>query len=186
MATIILSGFWVGLFSSMDKAEASAALKSLLSQKLLTKEEVLQTYQESVGEEIGAKIQRVNFSHILFLIGGAIVFIGIAIFVGQNWDKHGPLTKILATLGSSIAAYWIGVLFSQYEEFDWTAQAFFFISALVMPFGLFVTFDKAGLDVGSNAIQTLITGILLLLYLTSYFVFRKKIFVVFDIIIDYR
>src|ERR1041385_2193525 len=60
--------------------------------------------------------------------------------------------------------------------------AFFRISALVSPIGLFVTFDKLGLDTASTSVELLVFVILFAIYLGSFYVYRKTIFTLFSII----
>lgn len=57
------------------------------------------------------------------------------------------------------------------------APVFFLISGLVAPVGIFVIIDNAGIKASGYGYQTWISGILLVTYLLSYFVFRKVIFV---------
>ncbi len=166
----------------MKKEELLQQVEDSVGKGLITKDELVDAY--NAGAKIKKdvlSIHRLGVSEILYFIGGAIVFIGISILIWQNWKQLNIFTKILATLGSGIAAYFVGVLFSRYEKLDMVGQAFYFISALVMPLGLYVVFDHVGLDWGSYT-QTLISGILFSTYLLSYFVFRKDVFIIFNVI----
>ena len=62
------------------------------------------------------------------------------------------------------------------------SRAFYFLSALVMPLGLHVTFHIAGFDTGSVSVQSVVSGILLTTFLLSYLVNRKTVFIIFNII----
>ena len=85
------------------------------------------------------------------------------------------------TLGSALAAFYVGVLFSRYEKLDTVAQSFYFISGLVAPIGLNVTFDIAGWTVTGAGTQSFIAAILFTMYLTSYIFLRKIVFMIFSI-----
>jgi len=167
----------------MEKEELLQQIRSFATQKLITKEEISLAYDEgSEHSKAWSFGRKLGIAQILYYVGGAIVFLGISIFVWQTWGTHGIVTKILATLGSGVAAYIVGVLFSRDEKLQTVGSAFYFVSALVMPIGLYVVFDNAGFDAGSYGTQSLISGILFATYLVSYLVFRKDVFTLFSII----
>lgn len=165
------------------KEEILQYIKILAEQKTITKEELNLAYDGEVGfkeEEVLSK--KSSIPEILYYIGGAVVFLGIAILIWENWDTLGFATKILSTLGSGVAAYLVGVLFNKEAKTEKVGIAFYLISALVIPMGLYIAFDNAGFDISSYGFEVLISGILLSMYLSSYVVFRKNIFTLFSII----
>lgn len=165
------------------KEESLQYITSLGAQQFVTKEELLAAYEAGSGVTTDqVLIKKIGIAEILYYIGGGIVFLGIAILLAQNWTTLGFGTKVLATLGAGIAAYIVGVLFSREEKTETVGSAFYLISALVMPIGLHVIFDNVGFDVGSPGYQSLISGILLTVYLLSYAVFRKNVFTLFSVI----
>lgn len=162
-----------------NKQEVLQYIKNLAAEKVVSREELVSAYDAGGGL---AKAKRFGMSEILYYIGGMIVFLGIAILIEQNWSALSIITKILATLGSSIAAYFVGMAFSREKRFENVGSAFYLISALVMPIGLYVVFDNAGFDLSSLGIQSLVFAILLFVYYSSYFLFKKNIFLLFSII----
>lgn len=165
------------------KEEVLQYIKDLAAQKVITKDEMNAAYDEASGVKADVALtQKLGIAEILYYIGGAIVFLGISILIWQNWSTLSIVTKILATLGSGIAAYFVGLIFSKNEKTETVGSAFYLISALVMPIGLYVVFDSAGLNVASHGTQSLISGILLGTYLLSYFVFRKNVLLLFSIL----
>ncbi len=163
------------------KAEILEYIKTLGAEKSVTKEEVLAAYNAGAGAD-HVSLKRLGIAEILYYIGGGIVFLGISILVWQNWSSLGFVTKVLATFGAGIAAYFVGLLFGRDQKTEAVGYAFYLISALVLPIGLYVIFDNAGFDMGSAGAQSLISGILFGVYLLSYVVFRKNIFVLFSIL----
>ena len=158
------------------------------AKRLITKDEVLRAFQTGAGkiapdadghEKRGRNF---NLSDILYYIGGAIVVIGISILIWQHWSTFNIVTKILVTLGVGLAAYLVGVFLSQDEKYSEVSRAFFLIFSLVTPFGLSVTLDYAGLDVGSNSVHSAIFGLVLLAELVSYWIYKKNVFLVFAVI----
>lgn len=165
------------------KEEALEYIRSLGEQKTVTREELDFAYDSGAGIKTDAVLtKKLGIAEILYYIGGAIVFLGIAIFLAQNWATIGFATKVLSTLGAGIAAYIVGVLFTSNEKTETAGSAFYLISALVTPVGIGVIFDNAGFDTSSYGAQSLISGILLATYLLSYFVFQKNVFTLFSIL----
>lgn len=166
----------------MEKNKVLEWIKYLASQNSITKEELITSYEAGLGLKKDATASRhLSVSEVLYFIGGLIVFLGISILIYQHWSELNFFTRILATLGSAITAYIVGILFSKYEKLAMVGQAFYLISALVMPIGLYVLFDNLGFKIGDNATLSLISGILTVIYLGSFFIFRKIIFLIFGI-----
>jgi len=167
----------------MDKKDLLRNIQSLASQNAITKDELISAFDSGVGLDVsGGRSRSAGISHILYYIGGAVVFIGISVLIRQHWTTLNSITKILSTLGAGIASYITAVFISREERFEFVSSAFYFISALVMPLGIQITFHIAGLDTGSYGVQSIVSGILLTTFLLSYFVNRKTVFVLFNII----
>ncbi len=167
----------------MDKQSLIENLQSSIKAGSFTKEELLAVYEKAIQTDTGETMARQSkISNILYFIGGAIVFMGICIFVGSNWSSLSDVTKVLATLGSSVALYVAAVLLSRYDNLDKVADALYFISALVAPFGILTAMSVAKMDTGTSLNQTTVAGILLIVYLLSYFTDRRNVFFIFSVI----
>lgn len=185
-----------------DKGEILGQISDMAEKEILTRAEVVQAFEagrlrnapggssvSAVGAEPRLGVQhsqpakkRIGVAEILFYIGGAVVFLGLAFMVGQNWKTLGAAPRLLLTLGAGIAAYYAGLALSRDEKTEMASPAFFLISALIMPVGLYVVFDSAGVKVSGYGYQVIISGIMLGVYLTSYYVFRRSLFVLFSIL----
>lgn len=165
----------------MEKQELLAAVRSMAAQNTITKEELTDAFESGIPKSSQALTKRLNSSDLLYYIGGAIVFVGISILIGQNWEYLNGITRILVTLGSAIAAYFVGIMFLKDERTVGVAHAFFLISALLSPLGVFVTFDQAGINVETPGIHSVISAILVAFYLGSYYIFKKNVFLLFGI-----
>lgn len=170
----------------MDKKELLKHIQDLASQQAITKDEVNSAFDAGIYGDAEKVSHQSGISHILYYIGGAVVFLGISVLIWQHWTALSGATKILSTLGSGIAAYMAAVFFSREDRLEVTSRAFYFISALVMPLGLHVTFYVSGLDTGSLGVQSIVSGILLATFLLSYSVNHKTVFVLFNIIFGIR
>ncbi len=166
----------------MDKEELLKNIQFLASQKVVTKDELISAFDAGINSDMPEEIShQASISHLLYYIGGAVVSLGISVLIWQHWASLNNTTKIMSTLGSGIAAYIAAVLLSQEERFEIISGAFYFISALVMPVGLNVTFHVAGVNIDSYGVQSIIPGILLVTFLLSYFSNRKTVFMLFNI-----
>ena len=112
---------------------------------------------------------------ILYFIGGGIVFLGIAFWIGQEWSHFGAIAKILCTLGIAIAFFVSGVLLSQHKEHVTLSSVFFLISALLMPLGLGVTYDELDIKVNSYATGTQMGVILTAVFAGAYFLYKRNL-----------
>ena len=166
----------------VTKEEVLQSIKELASQNYIKKEEILSAFNQGVKLDESATNKKLGIAEILYYIGGAVVFFGIAILIGQNWNTLNTLTKILSTLGSAVVAYFVAVLFGTRKKSEKIGLAFHLIAALVMPMGLYVTFHEAGFNINSSGMQSLISIILLGVYLLSLIVFRRDIFILFSVI----
>jgi hypothetical protein len=166
----------------MDKQELLHEVRQLAAAHAINQGELLTAFAQGQGTVVPEENKHITLSQVLYYIGGAIVFVGICVLISQNWEYFNTATKILVTLGSGIAAYVVGVLFNRYEQYKGLGLAFFLISALVNPIGLYVMFDKLGFDTGLASVGVLVFLILLVVYLGSYFIFRKTIFTLFSIV----
>jgi len=167
----------------MDKNDLLQHIQTLASQKAITKDELISAFDAGIRQDVQEEVSRTSgISHVLYYLGGAVVFIGISVLIWQHWAALNSVTKILSTLGAGIASYIAAVFLSREERFEVASRAFYFIAALVMPLGLHVTFHIAGLDTGSHGVQSIVSGILLATFLPSYLINRKTVFALFNII----
>lgn len=165
------------------KEEVLRYVRMLAEQRAVTKEELAEAYDSGSGmKRDDVLTKKLGIAEILYYIGGAIVFLGISVLISQNWSTLGFGTKVLATLGAGVAAYFVGLLFSRDGRTETVGSAFYLISALVTPVGLLVAFDKAGFYAGSYESQNLISGVMLIASLISFAVFRKNIFTLFSVL----
>lgn len=170
----------------MEKESLLSEIKQAAAAHVVTKDEVAAAYESGLAvtdQSVDHSLQhKLSVTDIMYYIGGAIVALGIAILVGQNWERLGTPVQILVTLGSAIAAYVVGVLFTRYQDLQGPSVAFFLISGIVMPLGLAITLDKAGLNLDNTSSWLIISGVLFAVYLASFFLYKKGIFTLFSII----
>lgn len=168
----------------MDKEFLLKNIATLIQEGQLTKNELLEVYERSIQTDKQETLSKQShISNILYYIGGAIVFLGICIFVGTNWSNLNDVTKILATLGSSLMMYFAAVLLTRYGNLEKISDAFYFIAGLVAPLGIFVTMRIYGLNTESAGSHSVVAGILLIVNLFSYYLDRRNVFFIFNVIL---
>jgi len=168
----------------MNKKKLLEEIENFAKKKVIRKEEVLAAYAKgaSASSSGGVEESRSKIAEILYYIGGGVVFVGISVLIWQNWSALNVFGRILATFGAGLAAYFVGLFLGVGKRFKAVSRAFYFISALVTPVGLYVVFDSVGFEVGRDGTQSLIAAILLTAFLLSFFVLKEDIFLLFGII----
>jgi len=166
----------------MDKQTLLGEIKQASGQKIITRDEVLGAFDAGQSPANQSIHKKIGLTDIMYYIGGAIVVLGIGILIFQNWERLNTPVQILATLGTAIAAYVVGVLFNRYPNLSGPSVAFFLISALLLPLGLYITLDKAGVDVNTAGTAVFVSALMLAVFLASYFIFKKSLFTLFAIV----
>ena len=162
----------------MEKQEVLHAVAQLAESGLLTREEVMSVFTR--GESVPAKTHKLV--EILYYIGGAIVCIGVAVLIGQNWDTLPTVTRIFATLGVGLAALTSAVLFSSQRQSQKVARSFFMIAGVVLPIGLNVAWHEAGYLISQASVQSIIFAILLVVFAALYALYRQTVLLLFAIL----
>lgn len=168
----------------MNKEEILSNVTNLAKQNLLNRNELIAAFEKgkpSSQTQSGLR-REVGISEVLYFIGGIIVFIGIYILIAQNWNSLNLVTRILLTLGFGIASYFVGIILNKEEKHGAVSFAFHLIAALVLPIGLGVFLDQMGYKYFGSGGISFITGVLFVMYLASFFVFKKPIFTFFTIV----
>jgi len=171
----------------MDKFSLLNEISQLAGKNAITKEELLTAYEKGQGQvEVSGQQTltpiRFDLATILYYLGGAIVFLGVSIFIGKNWDTLNPLSRLLVTLGTGVVAYSMAVLFTANERLEKISQAFYLISALILPVGIYTLFDNAGVNAISYKFQAINALLLAAIFYTSYFIFKKNVLLLFAVI----
>jgi len=163
----------------MNKQELLQELALKLESGDLVPADIMQVIGASSRIPPGDDKSASRLSAVLYFIGGGVVFLGMVFLIAQEWNGFSSAMKIFVTLGSGIAAFVVGVLFANQERLGAAGPAFFLIAALLMPGGLFVTFDEFGINIDTTLVQIQIAGILLATYLAAYLLMRRNVLLTF-------
>ncbi|RDI44544.1 hypothetical protein [Aquicella lusitana] len=127
-----------------------------------------------------ASSKNVAILRIFNYLGGALVFFGIAFFVSVNWYALNDFIRIFATLGAALAAYLVAVLF-HLARYEAASTAFFLITGLTLPIGIYVTFKITGMP-PSHLLSAIISGLSFCLFLFTYFFLPRTLLLLLSIV----
>ena len=176
----------------MNKDDLLNGIKSLAASGQLQRDEIIAAFDagrneislgtandvKTTAEEQTTTMSR--YSGILYYIGGGIVLLGLVFFIGQLWADFNTFMRIFITLGSGLAAYVMGVLFNREHRLGSAGPAFFMISALLVPTGIFISLDEFHVHLNDDKIQNLVSGLLFVTYLVSYITFKRFVLLFFS------
>lgn len=166
-----------------SKEELLDFVRSLGEHKKVTRHELLEAFDE--GRKAHTDLiftKKLEVAEIMYFLGGAIILMGVCVLLAQNWTTMAFFGKVLATAGFGIVSYVVGIILNRDKRTEAIGSVFFLISAIVMPIGLWILLDHAGIDTASFGVMCGISGFLFFTYLASYFIFRKNIFTLFSIL----
>lgn len=167
----------------MQKQELINELKAAISSGDMSKTDILQALSmetEVVQVEKNSIIKRMGLSEIFYYIGGIIVFIGLIVMAGQNWDNFAYPMRVFITFGMGIAFFISAILLAKTEYLKQLSNVFYFISAMLVPFGYFVMFVDKINSSNIDWYNTLIPLLCLLQFGIAQFVLKKDIFTFFN------
>jgi hypothetical protein len=126
--------------------------------------------------------RRLHLSEIFYYLGALIIFLGISVLVGQNWEALNSITRVLLTLGAGVVFYVVGVALVNNKISDKISVPFFLLSGFLIPSGLYILFDSVKVNSFSVWLHTFIWGISFLFFWLSEVYFRKIILTLFTCI----
>ena len=170
----------------MNKEELLQELSAKISVGEISREEVISrlnfastTQQEN--EENTKKFSHFSVTKMLYVLGAAIVIIGIVIFVGQIWDDIGSFGRISVTLGLGLLFAAIGSVLLKQKPEDNIGLIFHFIGGMLIPSGAVVTLSELDVDFVSLWPVTITFGVISAFYLLLNAVHKHAILTFFAI-----
>lgn len=144
-----------------------------LSQKInsgeISREEILSRFGNVVGQSsnqiINTDDKHLSTTKILYLLGAAIVAIGIVIFISQIWSDIGSVGRIIVTLGLGLVFAGTGSVLLNTKPEDNIGAVFHAIGGLLVPGGTVVMLNELGVSFDTTWPVTLVFGAIFLFYL---------------------
>jgi hypothetical protein len=150
------------------------------SQEILSRLNYQPAPQQAAAPVAPPKTSHFSVTKMLYIIGSAIVIIGIFFFIAQIWDDIGPFLRIFVTLilGFIIAGIGSGLLNSKPDQN--IGAVFHFIGAMLIPGGVLVTLSE--FDINSWwPIAFAFLGVFLF-YLLLHFLHKNAVLTFFAIV----
>ncbi len=170
----------------MNKEELFQELAVKIGTGEISREEVInrfglaQKVSENAGS-VGKESTRFSMTKMLYVLGVAIMVIGIVIFVYQIWDEMGSLARVSITLGLGLLFTVIGSVLSKQKPDDKIGSIFHLIGGLLVPGGALVTISELKVDTITLWPFTLTFGMIFAFYLLLNLVHRSSILTFFAI-----
>jgi hypothetical protein len=99
-------------------------------------------------------------------IGGALIFFGVAYFIGSNWNNLNNFFKVFVSLGTAVVAYIVGILFQSANKYT-ASTAFYLLAGLLLPLGLFITYKVYQIPMPHRYVDLVISLICFIVFLIS-------------------
>lgn len=154
----------------MDKKELLQELAAKMSTGEISREEVMAKFnfttpKKSEDEKGFKKITHFSVTKMLYVLGAAIVIIGIIIFIGQVWDDIGSFGRIVVTLGLGLLITALGSMLFVKKPGNSIGSVFHFIGGILIPGGAMVTLNEFNVDFTSLWPVTITFGAIFIFYL---------------------
>lgn len=171
----------------MNKEELLQELSVKMSTGEISREEIANRF--SFATEAQGAVQVEDSKHstpfsvtkMLYVLGAAIVVIGIVIFVSQIWDDIGSFGRIVVTLGLGVLLTAIGSMLLKSKPDENIGVVFHFIGGMLIPGGALVTLSELNVDLVSLWPTTLTFGVVFAFYLLLNSVHKNAVLTFFAI-----
>lgn len=117
-----------------------------------------------------------RMSKVLYVLGFAIIAVGIGILAFSYWEVLSAGEIILILLGGGIVAFVVGAFLHGKEHLHAVSRGAFFLSGLMLPGGLSYTLNHLGiLDYTTVLMWETVAGSLMILFAVAAFFFWQDI-----------
>ncbi len=127
----------------------------------ISREEILRATESSPQKPTS----HFSTTKMLYILGGAIVLIGIIIFISQIWSNIGSAGRITVTLGLGLLMTVIGSILLKNKPGENIGSVFHTIGGLLIPGGAVVTLSEFHVNNASLWPVTITFGIIFLFYI---------------------
>lgn len=122
--------------NSSRKQDAVLEVVEMMERHRLTLEDIAAALQNPVA--LKTKKSTGILSRLFGYVGGIFVFVGLAIYVGMQWDHLDSAGRILVTLGPGFCAFILALVCTTDARFERAATPLFLVAAFMEPSGILV------------------------------------------------
>lgn len=123
-----------------SKQEALQAIIDIVKNHQLSIQEVIAALTDT--ENITKQKTTGILSRIFGYVGSILVFAGICIFIGMQWEQLASIERIAAILGTGFIIFLVAVAAIDNPKYERAATPLLLIAALFQPTGIFVMLDE--------------------------------------------
>lgn len=134
-----------------------------------------------VSDEGTKRFSHFSVTKMLYVLGAAIVIIGIVIFVAQIWNDMGSLGRIVVTLGLGLLIAAIGSMLLKQKPEDKLGAIFHFIGGMLIPGSAVATLNELNVDFVSLWPVAITFGVIFAFYLLLNAIHRHPVLTFFAI-----
>ena len=154
----------------MNKEELFQELSRKLSSGEVSRGELLSRFNitsavPTNGPKNEADSTHFSMTKVLYILGAAIVIIGIAIFVSQVWDDIGSFGHVAVTLGLGFLLTAIGAVLLNQKPEEKIGPVFHAIGGMLIPGGAVVLLHELNIDFANLWPVALTFGVIFIFYL---------------------
>lgn len=124
-----------------QKEEALQDIVSLARLHHISAAEITQALDTPQAEQARQQSSGV-LSKLFGYIGGIFVFAGICVFISMYWDDFGSAARVIVTLGSGVAAFFMALACLHDKRYERAATPLFLMAALLQPTGIMVMLQE--------------------------------------------
>jgi len=122
----------------MNKDELLQELNQKIISGEISRQDIINSLGSATAPE-NKKDMHFSVTKMLYVLGAAIVVVGIVIFVAQIWNDIGSVGRITITLGLGLVFTAIGSMLLNKKSDDSIGTVFHFIGGMMIPGGAIVT-----------------------------------------------
>ena len=170
----------------MIKEELFLELERGIANGEISREEVISRFNfapRAPGDIEEKQKDSISFSmnKMLYVLGSAVVVIGMIIFFYQVWDELGSFGRIAVTLGLGFLLAAIGSFLLKHKPSDNLGAVFHSIGGLLIPGGAMVTLHEMNIGVDSLWSTTITFGVIFAFYLLINLIHKNAVLTFFAI-----
>lgn len=117
-----------------ERAAALAQIAALAETHKLTLDDIGGALAQGYAKDKSAGLM----GRILGYVGAALIFGGLALFIGMNWDTFSSPARVVITYGAGLCAFVMALIVLSDMRYTGAATPLFIASALLLPTGMFV------------------------------------------------
>lgn len=169
----------------MNKEELFQELSNKINTGEINREELISRFNLAqaipTSEVVQKESTHFSVTKMLYVLGAAIVVIGIIIFTYQIWNDIGSLGRISITLGLGFIITAIGSVLLKQKPEDSIGPVFHAIGGLLIPGGAMVTLSELHVDFVSMWPVAITFGVIFAFYLLLDFVHKNVVLTLFSV-----